>query len=203
MNNHRGMIAAAAVGAVLTLGLLASTASAGRFWREPYTVFKARYTRLDFSGGFGTVECEVLLEGNLHSHSISKTANSLIGYIEIANVPFCSRGGATVLRETLPWHVTYRSFVGTLPSITALATNVIGLSFRMREPSIGATCLARSTSSSPAIMTYNREGAGVLTSAAVSGSIPCLGGIVVTGSLRGTSSSLTDWFLNPITVTLI
>ncbi len=187
----------AVVGATVLLGALVATASAGRLSSSTQAI-SATWTRMDFSGGFGTVECEVSLAGSLHTRTISKTANTLMGYITEANVNRCARGGATVLRATLPWHVTYRAFTGTLPNISAIATNVIGASFQMREPTFGVTCLARSSASSPNIGTYNREAGGRITSVTAGGEIPCSGGISVTGRIGGTSSAV-----SAMTVTLI
>jgi hypothetical protein len=127
----------AVVGATVLLGALVSSASAGRLSNSS-TTLRATWARMDFTGGFGTVECEVTLEGSLHSRTIAKVARALIGNITAASVSSpCRRGGATILRETLPWHVTYNSFAGTLPNITNILTDVVGASFRIREPTFG------------------------------------------------------------------
>jgi hypothetical protein len=63
------------------------------------------------------------LEGTFHSNTIAKVANSLIGYITRAtfNTPGCvQEEGSTralVLQETLPWHIRYSGFIGTLPNV--------------------------------------------------------------------------------------
>jgi hypothetical protein len=190
----------AVVGATVLLGAFVSSASAGRLSASD-TRLRASWTRMDFRGGFGTVECEVVLEGDQHSRTITKVAGLLMGYLTAANVTRCARGGATVLRETLPWHVQYREFGGTLPAITTVVTTVVGSSFKIREPTFGVTCLARATASSPTTGTYNREtGTGRLDSVTVGGSIPCGS---FTGALSGTSSSLDNRAGTRITVTLI
>ena len=183
--------------AAAILGALVASASA-RNLSNSSTSIGATWTRMDFTGGFGIIECEVVLQGTMHSRTMPKVANSLIVYITAGNIPRCAAFGMTILRETLPWHVTYRNFGGTLPNITSIGTNLIGYAFRFREPSFGATCLARSTAASPNILTHNREAGGRITSVTMSGSIPCRGALTFAGSLSGTSSSI-----SPLTVTLI
>lgn len=185
------------IAATVLLGVLAASASAGRLSSSTQSM-GANWTRMAFSGGFGTAECETTLSGTLHRRAGAKRANRQVGYITAGNISRCPRGGATILRETLPWSVTYRGFGGTLPNITAISTNVVGVAFKLREPSIGATCLARSTASSPNIATLNRTGTGAITSITASGSIPCNGAIGSTGTISGTSSTNTA-----MTVTLI
>jgi hypothetical protein len=187
----------AVVGASVLFGALASTASAGRLSSSSQRLL-AGWSRMDFSGGFGTVECKVTLLGTMHSRTINKTAGALIGYITDAQITRpCIRGEATIHSETLPWHVTYSSFAGTLPAITSFRTNVIGASFRIREPTFGATCTARTESGEPGIGTYNRNtGTGAITNAQVGGTIRTSCG--TSGSFSGTSNSI-----DSITITLI
>jgi len=154
---------------------------------------------MDYSGGFGTVECEVAVEGSFHSRTSAKTTGALAGYIINSNVVRCRRGGATILRETLPWHVQYESFSGTLPNITAINTRVIGASWRIREPTFGVTCLTKSTTAEPETASYNLT-AGVITSITVGGTIRCGS---FTGTLSGTSSRTEEAAGRAITVTLI
>src|SRR5438270_3751470 len=106
----------AVVGATVLLGALVGTASAARLSNSS-TTFRATWTSAEFSGGFGTPRCSLTLEGSLHSATIVKTRGSLVGYITRASVGPCVNGSATVLTATLPWHVQYDSFTGTLPSI--------------------------------------------------------------------------------------
>ena len=184
----------AVVGATIVLGAFVSTAAAGRISLSG-TIANASWTRLNFSGGFGTMECEIILNKTLHSRTFAKVRGSLVGFITAANITRCSRGSATILRETLPWHVQYESFAGTLPSITSVRTVIIGLSLRIREPTFGIQCLTTSTVTEPSILTYNLNSGGVMQSATVGGTIRCA---EFNGSLSGTSSSITR-----VTVTLI
>jgi len=188
----------AAVGASVLLGALVTSASAGRISISSQR-FRAGWSALNYSGGFGTIECEVSVEGSFHSRSITKTAGSLVGYITTATVNRCARGGATVLRETLPWHVQYESFSGTLPNITSINTRAIGISFMIREPTFGVTCLARTSATNPATGAFNLS-AGVVTLVGAGGTFPCGS---FSGSYSGNSSSVGTPEGTRITVTLI
>jgi hypothetical protein len=189
----------ATVGAAVLLGALVSSASAGRLSSSSQTL-RTAFRTVTFNGVFGDIRCSVTLEGSLHSRTIAKVAGNLIGYITSAVLGRCEEGRATILRETLPWHARYLSFAGTLPSITSIRINVIGASFRIQEPFAG--CLATSSTTSPAIGTFNREAGGVLTSAEIGGTLPTSCGIE--GSFSSTRDPVT--VLNSttrITVTLI
>lgn len=183
----------AVVGATVLLGALVGTATARQFQLSE-TRSTATFPRVEFRGGFQTTRCNVTLEGSFHSRTLSKVAESLIGYINRASVGGCEAGTATILTETLPWHVRYTSFAGALPNITAISTKVVGTAFRIREP-FGIECLSRSTVEAPTTGTYNREAGGRITNAVIGGTIPCGS---FTGTLSGTSNSI-----SAITVTLI
>jgi hypothetical protein len=175
----------AVVGATVLLGAFVSSASATRLSSSTQTI-SANWARMNFSATFGTVECAVTLSGSLHSRTITKTRGSLIGLITDARVGACARGEAQVLTATLPWHVQYESFAGTLPTITSITTRVIGSSFRAGFFGIG--CLSRTEAANPATGTYNLS-AGRVTSVTVGGRIPTSCGDV--GTLSGTSTSNT------------
>lgn len=188
-------LALATACALLVLAALTSSASAARLsLTQPRP--EASWTRMNFRGGLGTVECELILNKTLHSRTIVKTAGLLIGYITAANIIRCPRGSATILRETLPWHEQYDSFAGILPNITAIRTRIIGFAGRFCEPTFGICCLLRSSVTEPGFLIYNRNTAtGAITSVSLSGTIRCA---EFNGVLEGTSSSVT-----PVTVTLI
>ena len=190
-------LALAVVGATVLLGAVVSSASATRLSSTTRGI-NASWTRINFRGGLGTFDCEIIINGTGHANTIAKTAGLLMGLVTAANVTRCARGSATMLRETLPWHVRYDSFLGTLPNITAIRTRVIGLSYRVQEPTFGINCLIRSSAEQPAFGTYNRNTTtGAITSTSVSGSIRCQENSII-GTLEGTSSSITAH-----TVTLI
>jgi hypothetical protein len=130
--------------------------------------FRATWTTMSFSGAFGTTSCRVTLEGSFHSTSFGKTVDTLLGYITRATSSTCTNGTMRVLTESLPWHVRYMSFTGTLPNITSLAVSVVGASFSIRE-AFGNLFLGRSTTERPLILSHAREAAGAITSAAATG----------------------------------
>jgi hypothetical protein len=167
---------------------------------------------MNFTGTFGvTVSCPVTLEGTLHSRTISKISGLLIGYITraIAGEASCTGGTARALAETLPWHVQYLSFAGTLPNITSFSAGVIRASFQVSASVLGSivTCLYITSQTEPNIGTYNRTPPSpVLNSVTVSGRIRKNSGSAACGdgNLSGTSTSLTELGNTvPISVTLV
>jgi hypothetical protein len=191
----------AIAGATVVMSLLVGAASAGRLSTSSQTG-RATFSAVSFRGGFGTTVCSVTLEGSFHTRTIVKTAGSLVGYITRAASGGCSQGSATILTETLPWHMRYSSFTGTLPNISGIIFRIISLSFQIREPVFGITCLARSTEAAPTIATYNREAGGALTTAITSSRVPTNCG--TEGELSGTSNSFTVLgSATRITITLI
>jgi hypothetical protein len=160
----------ATAGAAVLLAALVSSASAGRL-RINTQQIRSQWRSVEFNAIF-TTRCQVTLEGTLHSSTMVKTIGSLIGYITRAILGPCATGAATILTETLPWHVQYSGFVGTLPEITSLSVHVIGAAFRIREPG-GITCLARSTAARPARGTFTRNTINhTLTGVRVGGTVP-------------------------------
>jgi hypothetical protein len=194
-----GKLLLATVTAVAALCALVGIASANRL-RTSSTTARATFPRAEFSGGFGTTGCSLTLEGTLHSASITKTAGLLIGYITRASIGPCPSGSASILTATLPWHLRYESFTGTLPNITSVRMTLIGMAFSLRE-TFGISCLTASTATEPATGTFNSS-SGVLSSVTLGGSIATTCG--ARGTLGGTSSSLTvAASTTRITVTLI
>ncbi|MFL5817225.1 MAG: hypothetical protein ACJ76L_06445 [Conexibacter sp.] len=190
-----GKLLIAVTTVTVLLGALVGSASARNFSTSSQ-LNRATFTRMNFAGGFGTFECEVVLEGTFHSRTSTKTVGTLLGLITAANVSRCARGGATINRETLPWHRRYASFTGTLPNITSLSNTISGFSWSIREPTFGITCRVENASLTN---TYRLSG-GVVTEYSVSGTAPC-------GSFSGTFSGSTTNIENRsgsrITVTLI
>jgi len=184
------------VGALVLLGALAGSSFARNF-SATETRMTATFSRVEFSGGFGTTRCNVTVSGILHSRTVPKVLESLVGLVTEASVGGCETGSATILTATLPWHVRYSGFTGTLPNITSIIVKSPGVAFQIREPVFGVTCLASSTASSPATGTWNREAGGRITSQRAGGTLPTNCGM--SGTLSGTSVSLTP----AVTVTLI
>jgi len=163
------------------------------------------WTPLEFVAGGRTVSCNVTLETRFHYRTIVKSSGALIGFVNRATVNTCTGGSATVLSATLPWHITYGGFSGTLPNITAIRLNLIGTSFLV-QPNESIACLARSTAANPARGIANVAG-GVITGlrADETATIPLEGFICAfggSGSFRGTGSVRTPGGGN-VTVRLI
>lgn len=151
------------------LGALVESASARSLSTTSQTM-RATFASVRFAGVFGSITCHATIEGSMHTRTIAKIVGALIGYVTSASMGACAEGSASILRETLPWHVRYESFTGTLPAISSARFTIVGVSFRIREPL--ATCLARSSAESPARITLNRNtGSGVVETAELGGTI--------------------------------
>ena len=167
----------ATVGATVLLGALVGSASA-RTLSLSNQFLEAQFRRVTFEGAGLRITCEVHLSGSLHRRTLAKRVGSLIGYITQAELQRdvdpdgCETGQASILRETLPWHVRYLGFTGTLPNITQIIVNVIRFAFRF-ESGGGLACLATSTEARPWIITFARSVATrILTTATLGGRIP-------------------------------
>ncbi|HKG04736.1 MAG TPA: hypothetical protein VKB03_16305 [Conexibacter sp.] len=185
----------ALLGATVALGALVGTASARNLSISNQSI-RATWAAMEFSNPSAgvLVRCPVTLEGSLHSRTIAKVVNSLIGYITRAAVAegSCVGGRARVRTETLPWHVTYQGFSGTLPNILTIRTTVARPAFDVTATFFGfpITCTFR-TSNVNGI--FNREAGGALTNVQVEGrELAGEGGFgCERGNLAGTSTSLT------------
>lgn len=115
----------AAFAATLCMGLVVGTASANKISVTSRT-FRMTWSALRFEEeeervAIGT--CPMTLEGSFHSSTIAKVAESVIGFVTRAGLGPCTGEMAEesgITGETLPWDVTYSSFSGTLPNITAV-----------------------------------------------------------------------------------
>ena len=190
----------AVVAAAVLLGAFVSSASARNFSVSEQRS-SALWAIVRITGGFGTIECEVLLSGSLHTRTSTKTVNSLIGYITEGTVLRCRTGGATINQGSFPWHRRYRGFTGTLPNITGQSETVTGAEWTIREPTFGITCTVRRTESGNAVGTYTLSG-GTVTRADVSAEGRCEG---VAGAVSGSTTNVVNNLTSRtrITVTLI
>lgn len=162
-----------ALGVAIVLSSAGGVASAGRL-SISNRAFRMTWAPLRYEGGEIQVDCNVTMEGSFHSSTIQKVTGALVGYVtRAAVVRPCVGGswyylnGVEVLRgvtiaNTLPWHIRYRSFVGTLPNIQKIGLDVINYSFLIETPFI-TNCLYRSTAARPVIWNLLREGGGVIT----------------------------------------
>src|ERR1044071_9962665 len=119
----------ALITAAAILGALTATASARTFSTSSQT-FRAHFIEFRFVSIVGETRCRLTLEGSFHSRTIAKVRERIIGYITTARLGACTSGTNSILQESLPWHVTYDSFFGTLPNINSIETYVIGFTFR-------------------------------------------------------------------------
>lgn len=194
MTRHLGWALTLACALVYSLS---ATAFAGRLSLSSQTV-RATFARVNFSGGLGTIECQLTVEGSFHTRTLAKVEGLLFGYITAATVGTCARGSATVLRETMPWHQVFGSFAGTLPNITRITAHIRGARFRLREPTFGIQCVALLDD----ILLISNEALGVLTSAELAGTAEQDCGIPATISGRSNSFTVLG-AATRITVTLI
>lgn len=133
--------------AALILSLAISSASANKLSISNRNI-RAVWTPMRFVGGGNTVSCNVTLEGSFHSATIAKARGALIGHISRGSLNNCTGGSATILSATLPWHVQYESFAGTLPDINTVRILFIGASFQF-QPAGSLTCLMRTSTTEP------------------------------------------------------
>jgi hypothetical protein len=159
------LLAGLAAAAVLALALAAG-ASARQFeinQQAIRAVWSGEMSSMTFGLPIGVnVICPVTLEGSLHSRRLSKISGLLMGYITRAGTTKSSCNGGIMLfltaeesegePNTLPWHIRYQSFEGTLPAITGIHVLVVDMSFRLTVTLMGMSrrCLYRSTETMPA-----------------------------------------------------
>jgi hypothetical protein len=156
-------LALVALAAALSLASALSAASARSFSTSSQTL-RVTWSNLEFTNsvGFGFVRCAFTLEGSLHSRTIAKIANSLIGAITRVAVLHPCTGGELIPRtETLPWHIQYEQFTGTLPTIRGLIWLLSRFRVDMVLPGI---CDGEYGSSTDALgQALSREAGGAIT----------------------------------------
>ncbi len=108
------------------------------------------------------VRCPITLEGSFHENTVRKVLDTLVGYITRAAIGTCIQGHATVLAATLPWHIRYMGFAGTLPRITALIWLLLNAGFEIEN--LGFFCLALSSETNPIDGRAAIEAGGAVTS---------------------------------------
>lgn len=153
MRNHSKLILSALT-AALILAAVVTTASASRLSISNRN-FRVVWNPLQFSEAEGGTEtrCPVTLEGTFHSNVIVKAAGALVGYVTrgiVAEGSCTNASTARILQASLPWHVRYRSFRGTLPRIERIRLELVGAAFLLNVFFGSAQCLYQSTSASPA-----------------------------------------------------
>jgi hypothetical protein len=182
----------AAAGATVLLGTLVSSASARNLSISSQTI-RASFSSVEFHLAETTSRCHVTMEGSMHSRTVAKVLGSLFGYVTSAILGPCAAGTATILRETLPWHIRYSGFQGTLPNITSYIQHLVGAAWRIREAG-GVACLSRSTAAEPVVGTIHRNTVtGRVGEMGISGTIrtgiECFG---ISGSFRSDSGRISQ-----------
>jgi hypothetical protein len=208
----RSKLVLAGLTATFSMAVLVHSASAGRLSVSSQNL-RATYASLEFFGEGGieaTVRCPLTLEGSFHSRTVAKVVSSLVGYVTRAIVgssAACTGGHATVLTATLPWHVAYSSFSGTLPNITSVRLLLKRVAFLL-EVGLGTSCLYAEDGMTPVAGFVNREAGGRITGLTedetirlvkVSGTFGCPS----QGGFRGTGSVMLLGATTPVTLTLI
>lgn len=178
--------------------------------------YRAVWTPMNFADVNGLIQlrCNVTLRGSFHTRTSAKVRGALTGYITEASVARpCTGGEVWILNgrdrptNTLPWHITFDSFRGTLPLITGTRSAVIGSSYLIST--VGFTCLYAGTTASPAFGIVNIERTGVATNVRIDETSPIplresVSGICpASGAFSGTTSSLLGDSGATITVRLI
>jgi len=107
-----------ALAAALLLSAAVSTAGARNLSVSNQNL-RTTWRSLEFAGEFVTIRCPVTLEGSFHARSIVKSPRSLIGAITRAVIKNESCTNGSAVAKLLPWHITWESFAGRLPTITS------------------------------------------------------------------------------------
>lgn len=163
----RGRCLSGMVAAIATLAMAAGPTAANRLSFSG-TQWRSVWGRVEISGAFGSgVSCPgITLEGSLHSRTMPKVRESLIGYVTNAGGSGICTGGvisrASVLTAGLPWHVRYTSFSGSLPNISSIALRIVGFEYQITEAVSGINCLLRSNEAEAEdiVMTWSRTAEG-------------------------------------------
>lgn len=186
--------------AALTLSLATANASAGRLSvsTRTFTITWASLNQFT-TGGAGFISCPFTLSGSFHSSTIAKVSGALIGRINRGTIATasCTGGRETVNQESLPWHIRYEAFRGTLPNITGYDVEVIGVKMTL---DVGFVCTMQSTAANPWVLITNVfPTSGRVTSVTpdpgvlipLTGSGGFCAGAVGNASFEGTSNSVT------------
>jgi hypothetical protein len=126
-------------------------------------------------GSESLIRCAATMEGSFANRTIAKVARTLIGAITRASFKQESCTGGTVAAfngvegynggtasNTLPWHVTYESFAGSLPNITAVNVLLGRFRFGTRD-GLGVCTGQYGTATDNVVLSMAREAGGRIT----------------------------------------
>jgi hypothetical protein len=198
MRLHRKLLVVALATSALVAAL--ATAASARNFSITERRIRVVFNPWKYAGTATAVSCRVTLEGSFHCATIAKVLRALIGYISRATMESetcrsVEPTGITGLipQESLPWHVTYEGFIGTLPRVRPLVR--IKWSWLLLVPIIG-TCgyrnvTPRSVITGPAGGTIDEGNASIVagngeTIVNTEGAFSC-----PTGSLQGVATPIT------------
>ncbi|MGN6189502.1 MAG: hypothetical protein ACTHOE_11420 [Conexibacter sp.] len=205
---------AAVVGAVAILAAALGAASARNFSFSNQTE-RVTFAELRFTSGEIATTCRVTLEGSFHSRTTAKVREALVGAVTAVTVAHPCQGGEGFAfngiertPNTLPWHIQYDSFEGTLPTAISSITLILSrFRYLIQVPFI---CAASYGSETDRLFNSIRLTGGVITEAAPVGGrntvtrVTTLSGICpASGTMTGTGSPTVLNGTARITVTLI
>ena len=131
-----GKLLLAALTSALLLTAIASSASASRAFEARPAGAITGTAPVTFASGEQRVTSLVTLTGELE-RTIAKTVGALVGRITGCVSTLGETGTGVRVRIkcdlSLPWHVRYVSFAGTLPNITSITVLVLDVSFLLRD----------------------------------------------------------------------
>ena len=181
--------------ATLLMSAAVSSASASRLSVSNRNI-RVVWSLLTLEAAGAVMQCPVTLEGSFHSATVAKRVGSLIAHISRASVRgelagCLNTGTATV--STLPWHVVYGGFQGTLPRPTGIIFRLIGARITI-DPAGGLpACTATTSTMNPGGGVAQLETSGSVTglSADESATIPFSEGFgcaLFTGTYSGSGT---------------
>lgn len=123
------------IATIITLALAVTNASANQLSISNQNIRSTWTSLRSITSTNATILCPVTVEGSFHGRTIAKTIGALVGYITRASVAnsSCTGGRFTVHNESLPWHLTYEGFGGTLPSIERITVSLLGASYEIED----------------------------------------------------------------------
>lgn len=169
------------IGAVLAAALLLASAVGSASARNLSTSnqnIRVTFTSIELGTESVIIRCPVTLEGSFHARTIAKVAGSLVGAVTrhqtkqesctggiAAGFNGTERYNGTTPSSTLPWHLSYESFAGTLPNITSAQFLYSRFRFGIRDTS--SFCTGQyGTAEDNIVVSATREAGGGITAVA-------------------------------------
>jgi hypothetical protein len=123
------------------------------------------------------IACRATIEGSFHSRTLSKVCGQLVGYVTSAAITrpcevgegWVQNGSEQLLNgarpTSLPWHIRYDRFTGTLPRIERIRLQFInvGLLVRVFVFPVNNGCLILTSAMNPVFAFVEIEAGGTVT----------------------------------------